>query len=289
MQNQQPVVAITTNLINICSQLRRDVLRMVHAAQSGHPGGPLGCAEYFTALYFEILNHNPENFTIEGSGQDVFFLSCGHLSAGWYSVLARSGYFEVGELATFRKIGSRLQGHPATAEGLPGIRIASGSLGQGLSAAIGTALGKKLNNDPNFVYVLLGDGETQEGQVWEAAMFAAKYKTDNLIATIDYNGRQIDGNVNDIMPLGDLSAKWNAFGWEVIELNKGNDIVEVVKTLKLAKEKGGKGKPVMILMKTEMGNGVDFMMGTNKWHGIPPNDDELKSGLSQLEETLGDY
>jgi transketolase len=272
-----------------CSQIRRDIVRMTHGAKSGHPGGSLGCTEYFVALYYNLLKHNPEQFTIDGIGQDLFFLSNGHISPVWYSTLARTGYFNKEELSTFRKLNSRLQGHPATEEGLPGIRIASGSLGQGLSAAAGAALAKKLNEDPNFVYVLMGDGETQEGQVWEAAMFTAKYGIDNLIATIDYNGRQIDGDVDDIMPLGDLGAKWHAFGWDVIELEDGNQLDKVIHTLKEAKDRSGQGKPVMILMRTEMGAGVDFMMGTHKFHGVPPNDEQLESALGQLEETLGDY
>jgi len=261
---------------------------MVHSVQSGHPGGSLGCTEFFVSMYFEIMKHDPKNFTIDGIGQDVFFLSNGHVSPVWYSVLARAGYFDVSELSTFRKIDSRLQGHPATDEGLPGIRVASGSLGQGLSVALGTALTKKLNGDSNFVYSLHGDGEVQEGQIWEAAMFAAKYGVDNLISTIDYNGRQIDDDVDNVMPLGDLKAKWEAFGWDVLEMN-GNDIEEVLSMIRTAQQHAGKGKPIMILMKTEMGNGVDFMMGSHKWHGIPPNDEQLEDALSQLEETLGDF
>jgi len=262
---------------------------MVHAVQSGHPGGSLGCTELFVALYNEILNHDPNNFTIEGTGQDVFLLSNGHISPVWYSILARSGYFEISELSTFRKLNSRLQGHPATEEGLAGIRIASGSLGQGLSVANGVALGKKLNKDDNLIYVLTGDGELQEGQAWEAMMFAAGHKIDNLIAIVDYNGRQIDGDCDDVMPLLDLAAKWHAFGWEVIEVEAGNDMQEILNTLRLAKGKTGNGRPVVILLKTEMGNGVDFMMGSNAWHGIPPSDEQLESALAQNEETLGDY
>lgn len=272
----------------ICSQVRRDIVRMVHGAQSGHPGGSLGCTEFFTALYFFILRHDPKNFTMDGNGQDIFFLSNGHISPVWYSVLSRIGYFDVKEMSTFRKINSRLQGHPATAEHIPGVRVASGSLGQGLSVASGAALSKRLNNDPHLVYVLCGDGELQEGQIWEAAMFATARKVDNIIATIDYNGRQIDGNVNDIIPLGDLRAKWEAFGWTVLGMN-GNDMEEVIKTLQHAQTLTGKSKPVMILMKTEMGNGVDFMMGSHKWHGVAPNDEQLQRALAQLEETLGDY
>lgn len=289
LKEAKSTMAEVAHLEKICSQVRRDIVRMVHAVQSGHPGGSLGCTELFVALYNEVLNHDPNNFTIEGTGQDVFFLSNGHISPVWYSTLAHSGYFEVSELATFRKVNSRLQGHPATEEGLPGIRIASGSLGQGLSVANGAALGKKLNKDKNQVYVLMGDGELQEGQSWEAMMFAAAHKVDNLIGIVDYNGRQIDGDCDDIISLLDLGAKWHAFGWEVIEVEEGNDLQEILNSLKLAKDKTGKGRPVVILLKTEMGHGVDFMMGSNAWHGIPPNDEQLESALSQNEETLGDY
>ena len=261
---------------------------MVHAVQSGHPGAPLGCAEFFVALYFDQLHHNPD-FQMDGKGEDLFFLSNGHLSAGWYSVLARSGYFPVEELKTFRKLNSRLQGHPATHEHLPGIRIASGSLGQGLSVALGTAQAKKLNGDDKLVYILMGDGELQEGQVWEAAMYAAHYGVDNLIATVDYNGQQIDGPTTKVMDLKNLKAKWEAFGWEVIETKNGNDMKSVIEGLELAKSLTGKGKPVMNLLYTEMGYGVDFMVGTHKWHGSPPNDEQLAKALAQLEETLGDY
>lgn len=278
----------TEHLKKLCSQVRRDIVRMTHGAQSGHPGGSLGCTEFFVALYFKILRHNPEKFLMDGTDEDLFFLSNGHISPVWYSVLARSGYFPVKELSTFRKLNSRLQGHPTTHEGLPGIRVASGSLGQGLSVAIGAALSKKLNGDKNFVYSLHGDGELQEGQIWEAALFAAAHKVDNLISTIDYNGRQIDGNVNDVISLGNLKAKWEAFGWDVLEM-KGNNISEVVETINIAKARTGKGMPVMIIMKTEMGQGVDFMMGTHKWHGVAPNDEQLAKALVQLEETLGDY
>ncbi len=278
-----------SELKKTCSQIRRDIVRMVHAVQSGHPGGSLGCTEYFVALYNGILHHDPQNFSMDGLEQDLFFLSNGHISPVWYSTLARSGYFEVSELATFRKIGSRLQGHPATEEDLPGIRIASGSLGQGLSVAIGAALTKKQNGEDTIVYTLHGDGELQEGQIWEAAMFAAAKGVDNLISTVDYNNRQIDGDVDDINSLGDLGAKWHAFGWDVIDLDNGNDLESVIRTLKMAKEHTGKGKPVMILMKTEMGCGVDFMMGSHAWHGIPPSDEQLENALGQLEETLGDY
>jgi len=276
-----------TNLEKTASQVRRDIVRMVHACQSGHPGGSLGCADYFVALYFQVLRRK-EDFSIDGIGEDLFFLSNGHISPVFYSVLARSGYFDVAELNTFRQIDSRLQGHPTTHEGLPGIRIASGSLGQGLSVAIGAALAKKLNNDDHLVYVLMGDGEQQEGQIWEAAMFAPHHKVDNLIATIDYNGQQIDGPTENVLSLGDLHAKWEAFGWDVMEMN-GNVMADVIDGLAEAKSRTGKGKPVMILMKTEMGNGVDFMMGTHKWHGVAPNDEQLEQALSQLEETLGDY
>src|SRR5690606_20798395 len=275
-------------LQDTCTQLRRDVLRMVHAVQSGHPGAPLGCAEFFVALYFDQLLHNPD-FTMDGKGEDLFFLSNGHLSAGWYSVLARSGYFPVEQLVTFRKLNSRLQGHPATHEHLPGIRVASGSLGQGLSVAIGVAEAKKIDKDEHLVYVMMGDGELQEGQVWEAAMYAAHHKMDNIIATIDYNGQQIDGPVAKILDLKNLRAKWEAFGWEVNEIQEGNDMKAVLEGLETAKSLAGKGKPVMNLLYTHMGYGVDFMVGTHKWHGSPPNDEQLANALAQLEETLGDY
>jgi len=278
----------STSLKALTSQVRRDILRMVHGAQSGHPGGSLGCTELMVALYFDILNHDPDEFSMSGSGQDVFLLSNGHLSAVWYSVLARSGYFDVAELATFRKLNTRLQGHPATHEGLPGVRFASGSLGQGLSCAVGMALAKQLNDDENLVYVLMGDGEIQEGQVWEAAMFAGSKNVDNLIAIIDFNRKQIDGPTDEVLPPGDLKAKWEAFGWIVLEMN-GNDLDEVIDTLRLAATQTGKDQPVMILMHTEMGYGVDFMMGTHKWHGVAPNDEQLKLALSQLEENIGDY
>jgi len=274
-------------LKSTASQVRRDIVRMVHAQNSGHPGGSLGCTDFVTALYFDIMNHNPD-FDMDGKNQDLFFLSNGHLSALWYSVLARSGYFKPEELATFRTLDSRLQGHPTTKEGLPGVRVASGSLGQGLSVACGSALTKKLNNDSGLVFTLHGDGELQEGQIWEAAMFAAARKIDNLIATVDYNGQQIDGPVDEIISLGNLRAKWESFGWKVLEMN-GNDMDDVVKTIKQAKTFTGKGMPIIILMKTEMGMGVDFMMGSHKWHGVAPNDEELKNALSQLEETIGDF
>jgi len=276
-----------TKLERVASQVRRDIVRMVHACQSGHPGGSLGCTDFFVALYFSAMERKA-GFDMDGIGEDLFFLSNGHISPVFYSTLARSGYFDVNELASFRKINSRLQGHPTTHEGLPGIRIASGSLGQGLSVAIGAARAKKLNNDNHLVYVLMGDGELQEGQVWEAALYAPHNKVDNLIATVDYNGQQIDGSTEQVLSLGNLKAKWEAFGWDVLEMN-GNIMSEVLAGLAEAKSRTGKGKPVMILMKTEMGNGVDFMMGSHKWHGVAPNDEQLASALSQLEETLGDY
>jgi len=276
-----------TKLENIAKQVRRDIVRMVHSCQSGHPGGSLGCTDFFVALYFHQLNHDPK-FNFNGIGEDIFFLSNGHISPVFYSTLARAGYFEVSELATFRKINSRLQGHPTTHEHLPGIRIASGSLGQGLSVSLGAAQAKKLNGDDKLVYVLMGDGELQEGQVWEAAMYAPHNKVDNLIATIDLNGQQIDGSTEHVLSLGNLKAKWEAFGWDVLETN-GNNMPQLIQTLAEAKEHTGKGKPVMILMKTEMGNGVDFMMGSHKWHGVAPNDEQLAAALGQLEETLGDY
>lgn len=278
----------TNELKKICSQVRRDIVRMVASPQSGHPGGSLGCTEFFVALYFRIMKHNPKNFTMDGIGEDLFFLSNGHISPVWYSTLARSGYFEVKELDTFRKIDSRLQGHPATAEHLEGIRVASGSLGQGLSVAIGAAMAKKLNNDHQLVFTLHGDGELQEGQIWEAAIFAAHHKIDNLVATVDYNGRQIDGDVETVMSLGDIKGKWTAFGWHVMEMD-GNNIDEVIVTLEAAKKETGKQKPVVIIMKTEMGMGVDYMMGSHKWHGVAPNKEQLEKALAQLEETLGDY
>lgn len=274
-------------LKKLSSQIRRDIVRMVHACQSGHPGGSLGCTDFFVALYFHVLKHNPK-FSMNGEGEDLFFLSNGHISPVWYSTLARAGYFNVKELSTFRFLNSRLQGHPATHEHLPGVRIASGSLGQGLSVALGAAQTKKLNGEPNLIYVLMGDGEQQEGQVWEAAMYAAHNKLDNVIATIDYNGQQIDGPVDKILSLLDLKAKWEAFGWVVQEFN-GNNLEAVLAGLEKAKSLSGKGKPVLNLMKTEMGFGVDYMMGSHKWHGVAPNDEELKKALAQLEETLGDY
>lgn len=275
-------------LQSICAQVRRDILRMVHGPQSGHPGGSLGCTELFVALYFDIMRTKAPDFFMEGNDEDVFYLSNGHISPVWYSVLARKGYFPVSELSTFRLLNSRLQGHPATKEKLPGIRIASGSLGQGLSVGIGNAQAKKLNGDKHLVFTLHGDGEMQEGQIWEAAMYAAHYKVDNLISVIDYNGQQIDGPVDVVMSLGDLAGKWRAFGWDVLETD-GNDLHQLLPCLKEAISRSGKGKPVMILMRTVMGKGVDFMEHTHKWHGVAPNDAELEKALAQLEETLGDY
>lgn len=278
----------TEELKQIASQVRRDIVRMVAEKNSGHPGGSLGCADYLTALYFNVLNHNSDKFSMNGENEDLFFLSNGHISPVFYSVLARSGYFPINELATFRALNSRLQGHPTTHEGLPGVRIASGSLGQGLSVALGAAETKKLNGDNGIIYTLHGDGEIQEGQIWEAAMYAASNKIDNLISAIDFNGKQIDGSTEDVLSLGDINAKWTAFGWEVLEMD-GNKMEEVLSTLEKAKSMTGNGKPIMIIMKTEMGQGVDFMMGTHKWHGVAPNPEQLKNALSQLEETLGDY
>ena len=275
-------------LEGISSQVRRDIVRMVAAVKSGHPGGSLGCTDFLTFLYFDWMSHNSSEFSMDARNEDVFFLSNGHISPVWYSVLARSGYFPVKELGTFRKISSRLQGHPSTDKSLPGIRMASGSLGQGLSVAIGTAETKKLNNDSKIVYSLHGDGELQEGQIWEAAMYAAAKGIDNLVATIDYNGRQIDGDVEDVLSLGNLKQKWQAFGWEVYEMN-GHDFDDIKKTFENIQGALGKGKPIIVLMKTEMGKGVDFMMGSHKWHGVAPNPEQLEIALDQLEETLGDY
>jgi transketolase len=275
-------------LNDLASQVRRDILRMVHGVKSGHPGGSLGCADFLTALYFEVMDHNPA-FKMDAKNEDVFFLSNGHISPVFYSVLARSGYFPVSELATFRKLNSRLQGHPATAEHLPGVRIATGSLGQGISVSIGAALAKKMNKDSKLVYALMGDGEIQEGQNWEAFMFAAHHKVDNLIVTIDYNGQQIDGSVKDIMGLGDdIAAKLIAFGWEVLYMN-GHDMQNIVETMDKAKSITGNGKPIFVVMKTDMGYPIDFMMGSHKWHGVSPNDAELENALSQLSLTIGDY
>jgi transketolase len=280
-------LAYMSNLTETASQIRRDIVRMVHAVQSGHPGGSLGCADYFTALYFNAMKHNPA-FSMDGIGEDLFFLSNGHISPVFYSTLARSGYFPVTELATFRKLNSRLQGHPTTHEHLPGVRIASGSLGQGMSVAIGAALAKKLNADGTTVYSLHGDGELDEGQNWEAIMFAAHNKVDNLIATIDWNGQQIDGPTDKVMGLNSLKAKFEAFNWAVLEMD-GNDMDAVIAGLGNAKNLVGKGKPIVILMKTIMGKGVDFMEGHHEWHGIAPNDEQLQKALAQLPETLGDY
>jgi transketolase len=275
------------SLKKFTNQVRRDIVRMVHAQNSGHPGGSLGCVEYFTAIYKVIMNHNT-NFSMDGKNEDLFFLSNGHISPVFYSVLARTGYFPVKELNTFRKIDSRLQGHPTTHEGLPGIRVASGSLGQGLSVAIGAATTKKLNNDSSLIYTLHGDGELQEGQIWEAAMYASAKKVDNLISTIDFNGRQIDGDVNDVLSLGSLEEKWNAFGWKTLNCN-GNNLIEMIKTLETARGLTGKNQPIMIIMKTEMGYGIDYMMGSHKWHGVAPNDEQLEIALNQQVESLGDY
>ncbi|MCU0435110.1 MAG: transketolase [Bacteroidia bacterium] len=282
-------MASIQELEQLCSQVRRDIVRMVHAVNSGHPGGSLGCTEYFVALYGSVMQHQAQPFSMDGKNEDVFFLSNGHISPVFYSVLARNGYFPVNELTTFRRLNSRLQGHPTTHEGLPGVRMASGSLGQGLSVAIGAALAKKLNGDTRLVFSLHGDGELQEGQIWEAAMAAPAHKVDNLIATVDVNGQQIDGPTDKVLPMGDLAAKFRSFGWEVLELAQGNVLSAVIDTLNLAKTHTGKGKPVVILMKTEMGNGVDFMMGTHKWHGVAPNDEQLATALAQLPQTLGDY
>ncbi len=274
-------------LKRIASQVRRDIVRMVNACNSGHPGGSLGCADFFTAMYFNILRRN-KTFDMNGKGEDLFFLSNGHISPVWYSVLARSGYFDVKELATFRKINSRLQGHPATHEGLEGIRVASGSLGQGLSVAIGASLTKKLNKEDAIVYCLCGDGEMEEGQIWEAVMYAGAKKRDNLIAVIDVNGQQIDGSVANVLPYGDLRPKFESFGWKVLDMD-GNKMEDVLQIMKEAKSFTGKQQPVVVLMKTEMGQGVDFMMHSHKWHGVAPNAEQLQVALGQLEETLGDY
>lgn len=275
-------------LERLSTQIRRDILRMVHAVASGHPGGSMGCTEYFVALYFEIMKHDPK-FNMDGDGEDLFFLSNGHISPVFYSTLARAGYFEVAELNTFRKLNTRLQGHPTTHEHLPGIRIASGSLGQGLSVAIGAAKTKKMNGDNSLVFSLHGDGEFQEGQIWEALLFAAHHKIDNLISTMDYNGKQIDGDTTDVMNLGDIEAKIKAFGWDTMWIENGNDIAQVITGLIEAKSRTGKGKPVFVIMKTEMAYGVDFMQGQGKWHGNAPSNEQLEKALLQLEETLGDY
>ncbi|USL95293.1 transketolase [Riemerella anatipestifer] len=276
-------------LKHLTTQIRRDILRMVHAVNSGHPGGSLGCVEYFTALYGKVMNYSLP-FKMEGKNEDLFFLSNGHISPVYYSTLARFNFFPVEELATFRKLDTRLQGHPTTHEGLPGVRIASGSLGQGLSVAVGAALGKKLNGDKGIVFSLHGDGELQEGQIWEALMYASHNKVDNLIATIDYNNRQIDGDVSDVLSLGNLKAKLEAFDWQVLEVKEGNNLEAVIATLEEAKAQTGKGKPIAIIMHTEMGNGVDFMMGTHAWHGKAPNDEQLEKALAQLStDNLADY
>ena len=279
---------MTEDINAICNQVRRDIVRMVHAQNSGHPGGSLGCVEFLVALYFEIMNHKSD-FEMDGIDEDLFFLSNGHISPVLYSVLARRGYFNIKELSTFRTINSRLQGHPTTHDGLPGVRIASGSLGQGMSVAIGAALTKKLNNDNSVVYSLHGNGELQEGQIWEAVMYAAGNKVDNLICTIDYNQKQIDGSLEDVLPMGNIAQKFEAFGWKVIETKDGNNIDNMISVLNEAKSLCGNDKPICIIMHTEMGNGVDFMMGTHKWHGVAPNDDQLAEALAQNPETLGDY
>jgi transketolase len=281
-------MASVEELKRIASQVRRDIVRMVHAVNSGHPGGSLGCTEYMVALYFEVMKHN-KNFSMDAIGEDVFYLSNGHISPVWYSVLAHAGYFDVNELSTFRKLNSRLQGHPTPHEHLPGVRMASGSLGQGMSNAIGTALAKKMNKDESIVYSLHGDGEFQEGQIWEALMFAPHHKVDNLICTMDMNNAQIDGPVEVVLNHYDIKAKLLAFNWDVLEVKQGNDMEAVVNVLKEAKTRTGKGKPVFIIMHTQMGYGVDFMQGGHKWHGIAPNDEQLANALGQLEQTLGDY
>lgn len=275
-------------LEKIVSQVRRDIVRMVFNCQSGHPGGSLGCADYLTALYFSVMKRK-KRFVMEGKGEDVFFLSNGHISPVFYSVLSRSGYFPVEEMNTFRKLNSRLQGHPATHEGLPGVRIASGSLGQGVSVACGVALSKKMDGEKNIVWALTGDGELEEGQIWEALMFAPHHKLDNLIVTVDWNGQQIDGPTDKVMSLGDLPKKFKSFGWDVMILENGNDMAALVATLRKARRRAFKGKPIAILMKTQMGYGVDFMMGSHKWHGVAPNKEQLEAALAQLPETLGDF
>ncbi len=275
-------------LAKMASQIRRDIVRMVYNCQSGHPGGSLGCTDYFTSLYFSVMRYS-KTFNMDGQNEDVFYLSNGHISPVFYSTLARAGFFPVSELNTFRKLNSRLQGHPTTHEGLPGIRIASGSLGQGISVANGTALAKKMNGDKHLVYVLCGDGELDEGQNWEAIMFAGSKKMDNLILTVDWNGQQIDGSTENVMSLGDLPKKFKAFGWETLIIEKGNDIPSIIKGLKKAASTVGNGKPKVLLMKTQMGFGVDFMVGSHKWHGIPPNTEQLASALAQLPETAGDF
>ena len=287
-ENLNLITMTITELERIATQVRRDIIRMVHGCQSGHPGGSLGATDIVTALYFDQMHIDPTRFRMDGNGEDMFFLSNGHISPMFYSILARRGYFPVSELATFRRLGTRLQGHPTTAEGLPGVRIASGSLGQGLSVAVGAAQAKKLNGDTNLVFVLMGDGEQEEGQIWEAAMYAPAKGVDNLVAIVDYNKKQIDGPTDDVLNLGDMRAKYEAFGWQVLEMN-GNKMQEVVDTLNIARKNACQGKPQLILAHTEMGMGVDFMMGTHKWHGSAPNDDQAANALSQLTETLGDY
>lgn len=281
-------MSVSYDLQSVASQVRRDIVRMVHGAASGHPGGSLGCADLLTLLYFETMKVDPAQFDMNGKDEDLFFLSNGHISPVWYSVLARRGYFEVSELATFRKLNTRLQGHPATEEGLPGIRVASGSLGQGLSVALGAAESKRLNGDEGFVFSLHGDGELQEGQVWEAAMYAAHRKIDNIISFVDCNGQQIDGALEDVMSMGDLGGKFKAFGWRVLTCD-GHDFEALRSAIADAKAQRGSGIPTVVLMKTEMGKGVDFMEGTHKWHGVAPDDDQLAAALGQLPETLGDY
>ena len=278
----------TQQLNDLVTQVRRDILRMVHAVNSGHPGGSLGCTEFFVAMYQNLMNRK-DTFEMDGIGEDLFFLSNGHISPVFYSVLARSGYFPVAELATFRKINTRLQGHPTTHDGLPGVRMAAGSLGQGLSVAIGAAQAKKLNNDQHTVYVLTGDGELQEGQNWEAIMYASAKKVDNLIATVDLNGKQIDGSTDEVLAMGSLKAKFEAFDWDVLEITEGNNLEAIISGMTEAKSKTGKGKPVCVLLHTEMGNGVDYMMHTHAWHGKAPNDEQLEKGLAQNVSTLGDY
>lgn len=273
---------------DFAAQVRRDIIRMVHGAKSGHPGGSLGCADFLSVLYQEVMKYDIDNFNAKGEDEDLFFLSNGHISPVWYSVLARSGYFPLSELADFRVLGKRLQGHPSTHDALPGVRIASGSLGQGLSVAVGAAQAKKLNGDKRFAYTLHGDGELGEGQIWEAALYAAANKVDNLIATIDYNQKQIDGPIEQVLDMGNLKVKWEAFGWKVLEM-QGNDVEDVLKVMAKAQESCGKKQPVVIIMHTEMGYGVDFMMGTHKWHGNAPNDEQAATALAQLPETLGDY
>jgi transketolase len=278
----------THNLSDLCTQVRRDIVRMVHGASSGHPGGSLGCTDFLVKLYFDEMQIDPQNWDMDGRGEDLFFLSNGHISPVWYSVLSRRGYFDVAELATFRKLNSRLQGHPATEEGLPGIRVASGSLGQGLSVACGAAQAKKLHGEDRWVYTLHGDGELQEGQIWEAALYAAHHQIDNLISFVDWNGQQIDGTVEDVMNLGDLEGKWRSFGWHVLQCD-GHDLSALDAAFKAARAAAGQGKPVVVLMKTDMGRGVDFMEGTHKWHGVAPNDNQLSDALHQLATPLSDY